>query len=85
MTDAITKIAVTFDKISSVNSVKLIVAKDAACADVVETIDGSVKSGEQIFNISKPTAGLYYKLVIDCQQASNGTVQISKIDYYAVK
>lgn len=85
LTDAITKIAVTFDKIASVNSVKLIVAKDAACTDVVETIDGSVKSGEQIFNISKPTAGLYYKLVIDCQKASNGTVQISKIDYYAVK
>ncbi len=85
LTDAITKIAVTFDKIASVNSVKLIVAKDAACTDVVETIDGSVKSGEQIFNISKPTAGLYYKLVIDCQKASNGTVQISKLDYYAVK
>ena len=90
MTDAITKIAVTFDKISLVNSVKLIVARDAACTDVVETVEGSAtQKGEQIFNISNPTGGLYYKLVIDCQQsnktAGNGTVQISKIDYYAVK
>ena len=87
ITDAITKIAVTFDKIGSVNSVKLIVAKDAACTDVVETIEGSAtQKGEQIFNITTPTAGLYYKLIVDCKQASgNGTVQISKLDYYAVK
>ena len=87
ITEAITKIAVTFDRIGSVNSVKLIVAKDAACTDVVETIEGSAtQDGEQIFKISNPAAGLYYKLVVDCQKASgNGTVQISKIDYYAVK
>ena len=53
----------------------------------METIEGSAtQDGEQIFNITTPAAGLYYKLVVDCQKASgNGTVQISKIDYYAVK
>lgn len=84
--DAITKINVKFSAIGNVNSIKLIVAKDAACTDVVETIDGSTSAKDQVFNITTPTAGLYYKLVIDCSKASgNGPVVLTQIDYYAVK
>lgn len=84
--DAITKINVKFSSIGNVNSIKLIVAKDAACTDIVETIDGSTSAKDQVFNITTPTAGLYYKLVIDCSKASkNGPVVLTQIDYYAVK
>ena len=84
--DAITKINVKFSAIGNVNSIKLIVAKDAACNDVVETIDGSTSAKDQVFNITTPTAGLYYKLVIDCSKAnSNGPVVLTQLDYYAVK
>ena len=90
MTDSITKIALTIDAISAnlVNSIKLVVASDASFSDdsIVETITGNAVKGEQIFNIKTPTAGMFYKFVFDCAAASsNGTVQISKIDYYAVK
>lgn len=86
ITDAITKINVKFSSIGNVNSIKLIVAKDAACTDIVETIDGSTSAKDQVFNITTPTAGLYYKLVIDCSKASkNGPVVLTQIDYYAVK
>ena len=84
--DAITKINVKFSSIGNVNSIKLIVAKDAACTDIVETIDGSTSAKDQVFNITTPTAGLYYKLVIDCSKASkNGPVVLTQLDYYAVK
>lgn len=87
LTDAITKISVNFKSISKVNSVKLVVASDAACTEIIETIDGSTtQTGEQIFNISKPAANLYYKLIIDCDiTGKNGNIEITKLDYYAVK
>lgn len=87
MVDAITKVVVTVDKVtaSSVNSFKLIVASDANFENVIETVSLNIKAGENTFSCTTPTANCYYKIVIDCKKASNGSVQISKLEYYAKK
>lgn len=87
MVDAITKVMVTVDKVtaSSVNSFKLIVASDANFEKVIETVSLNIKAGENTFSCTTPTANCYYKIVIDCKKASNGSVQISKLEYYTKK
>ncbi len=86
LTDAITKVVVTIDKVttSNVNSIKLIVASDADFANVVETIDGTVAQGKLTFSITNVAANQYYKVVFDCKTGSNGSVQVSKVEYYAL-
>ena len=89
MADKVTKVIVTIDKVtaSAVNSIKLVVATDADFKTVVEEVEGTVAVGDMTFNVSadKQAENLYYKVVFDCAQASNGTVQVSKVDFYAVK
>ena len=88
MVDAITKVVVTVDKVTarSVNSFKLIVASDSNFENVIETVSLNIKTGENTFSCTTPTANCYYKIVIDCKKASsNGIVQISKLEYYTKK
>lgn len=87
MADAITKVKVQVDNVtaSSVNSFKLIVASDANFENVIETVSLNIKAGENTFSCTTPTANCYYKIVIDCKKASNGSVQISKLEYYTKK
>ena len=88
MVDAITKVVVTVDKVtaSSVNSFKLIVASDKNFENVIETVNLTIKTGENTFSCATPMAKCYYKIVIDCKKASsNGIVQISKLEYYTKK
>lgn len=91
MSAAITKVVVTIDSIktpASVKSIKLIVASDAEFKNVVETIDGTVATGDMTFAISadKQAANLFYKVEFDCAAGdgkTNGFIQVSKVDYYA--
>ena len=90
MADKVTKVIVTIDSInaSAVNSIKLVVATDADFKTVVEEVEGTVAVGDRTFNVSaaKQAENLYYKVVFDCAAATkNGTVQVSKVDFYAVK
>ena len=88
MVDAITKVVVTVDKVTanSVNSFKLIVASDKNFENVIETVNLTIKTGENTFSCATPMAKCYYKIVIDCKKASsNGIVQISKLEYYTKK
>ena len=90
MADKVTKVIVTIDSInaSAVNSIKLVVATDADFKTVVEEVEGTVAVGDMTFNVSadKQAENLYYKVVFDCAKATkNGTVQVSKVDFYAVK
>ncbi len=88
MVDAITKVVVTVDKVtaSSVNSFKLIVASNENFENVIETVNLTIKTGENTFSCATPMAKCYYKIVIDCKKASsNGIVQISKLEYYTKK
>lgn len=84
---AISSVVVTIDKITaaSVNSIKLVVASDAAFTSEVETVTAeSIAKGDMTFKTTKATDNNYYKLVFDCASASsNGVIQVSKVAYYA--
>lgn len=85
-TDAITKITINFDKVSSVNSAKIIVASDAAFSKDLQEIDftSALKAGKVDVSITTPTANCFYKIVFDCASASgNGPVVIKSVDYIA--
>ena len=92
MANVITKVVVTIDAVtaSAVNSIKLIVANNAdfATEHIVETVDGTIAKGEMTFNITEANhaANLYYKLVFDCNAkgTKNGTVQVSKVEFYGL-
>ncbi|WP_278819671.1 Ig-like domain-containing protein [Leyella stercorea] len=96
-TKAITKVVVNISEASQldkVNSVNLVVAKDKACNDIVETVAGietvagsfgeeTTFAGDLTFNVTKPAKDLFYKLVIDMKGGSgNGFIHVDGIDYY---
>ena len=88
----VTKVIVTFDKISASDKIKsasLIVASDAEYATVLETVPMTLENAAAVakeYVVSSPAEGAYYKLVFDMAQTSgNGTIQISKIEYVRSK
>lgn len=86
MTEAISKVVVTIDKVTAanVNSIKLIVATNADFTEGVSEIAlSSIITGDVAFNISNPQGNCYYKIAFDCNKASNGFLQVSAIDYLA--
>lgn len=90
-TEAVTKVVVNISEakqLDKVNSVNLIVAKDQACNDIVETVAGSFGegtsfAGDLTFNVTAPAKNLFYKLVFDMKGGSgNGFIHVDGIDYY---
>ncbi len=89
----VTKVIVTFDKISASDKIKsasLIVASDAEYATVLETVPMTLENASapvaKEYVVSSPAEGAYYKLVFDMDKTSgNGTIQISKIEYVRSK
>lgn len=90
-TEAVTKVVANISEakqLDKVNSVNLIVAKDQACNDIVETIAGSFGegtsfTGDLTFNVTAPAKNLFYKLVFDMKGGSgNGFIHVDGIDYY---
>jgi hypothetical protein len=85
MSQNITKVVVTIDNITAsyVNGFYLEVATDANFTNVVEKVNGTPATGEQTFNITTPSAGLYYRIVFDCAQGkSNGIVTVSGVEFF---
>ena len=90
-TEAVTKVVVNISEakqLDKVNSVNLIVAKDQACNEIVETVAGSFGegtsfTGDLTFNVTAPAKNLFYKLVIDMEGGSgNGFIHVDAVDYY---
>lgn len=90
-TEAVTKVVVNISEakqLDKVNSVNLIVAKDQACNDIVETVAGSFGegtsfSGDLTFNVTAPAKNLFYKLVFDMEGGSgNGFIHVDAVNYY---
>lgn len=90
-TEAVTKVVANISEakqLDKVNSVNLIVAKDQACNDIVETVAGSFGegtsfTGDLTFNVTAPAKNLFYKLVFDMEGGSgNGFIHVDGIDYY---
>ena len=97
-TEAVTKVVVKISEakqLDKVNSINLVVAKDKACKDIVETVAGietvagsfgkeTTFADDLTFNITAPAKNLFYKLVIDMKGGSeNGFIHLDGIDYYA--
>lgn len=89
--EAVTKVVVNISEakqLDKVNSVNLIVAKDQACNDIVETVAGSFGegtsfTGDLTFNVTAPAKDLFYKLVFDMNGGSgNGFIHVDAVDYY---
>ena len=90
-TEAVTKVVVNISEakqLDKVNSVNLIVAKDQACNEIVETVAGSFGegtsfTGDLTFNVTTPAKNLFYKLVFDMEGGSgNGFIHVDAVDYY---
>lgn len=90
-TEAVTKVVVNISEakqLDKVNSVNLIVAKDQACNEIVETVAGSFGegtsfTGDLTFNVTAPAKNLFYKLVIDMEGGSgNGFIHVDAVNYY---
>lgn len=90
-TEAVTKVVVNISEakqLDKVNSVNLIVAKDKACNDIVETVAGSFGegtsfTGDLTFNVTAPAKNLFYKLVFDMEGGTaNGFIHVDAVDYY---
>lgn len=97
-TKAVTKVVVKISEakqLDKVNSVNLVVAKDKACKDIVETVAGietvagsfgkeTTFADDLTFNITAPAKNLFYKLVIDMKGGSeNGFIHVDAVNYYA--
>ena len=70
---AITKIDLTIDAVTAdaINSLTL----------KTKTADGEWTDAGT-FTIATPTESMFYQIVADCKQSVNGTIQISKVEYY---
>lgn len=66
---------------NNINSVKLYVATDNSFSQNVQTINGTVATGDMTFTIPSPTANCYYKIEVDCKMVQNGSIQINKVVY----
>lgn len=79
---AITKVDLTIDAVtaSAINSLTL----KTKIADGEWTDAGTftIATGTQSVTITTPTENMFYQIVADCKQSSNGTIQISKVEYY---
>ncbi len=82
---AITKVVVTVDQVvaSDINSTTLYVASDGNFEQNLQTISLDVTQGTMTYAVPNPTANMFYKLAYDCKKTSaNGTLRISKVEYY---
>lgn len=85
--EAIAESTITIDKVNdaSINSIKLLVStSDKFTDDTTTSYDVKVAEGKQTTKIKTPVANAFYRYVIDCKKASNGSIQISKITFTTV-
>lgn len=84
--EAIAESTIKIDAVTStsINSIKLLVSTSKDFTTGTATYNVNVAEGGQITKITTPVANAYYKYVIDCKKANNGSIQISKITFTTV-
>ena len=88
-TESVTKVILTIDKvtIANINSITLSSADSSTAADSdwtdLATFD--IAKGNQTVTIATPAANKSYKITFDCKKGSNGSIQISKVQFYKEK
>lgn len=78
----IEKVVLNLGKVSStnVNSIKMVVLNGDVEVQTIMLAKPVVGNNE--FLITKPTANLKYKLVVDCKKSSNGIVQVNSLQFF---
>ena len=78
--EAIKTVKITIDAVTAanINSIKLYVS-DSTTFGSTEEASFEVGTGEKSVTISSPAKNKYYKLAVDCKQASNGSLTLSKL------
>ena len=81
----ISKITMTIDAVTAknINSIKLKTSINGSSFAEAGTF--TIAKGDQSVTINNPTANLYYQIEVDCNTGSNGSIQISKVQYYATE
>ena len=81
---SIDSILLTIDSSKNVRSIKLNVYNDSSLTNLVEEHNLSdTSAGTKEISIKNPSENYYYSFIFDCAQGSNGSLQISKIGFYA--
>ena len=81
---SIDSILLTIDSSKNVNSIKLNVYKDSSLTNLVEEhVLSDTSAGTKKVSITNPSENYYYSFVFDCAKGENGSLQISKIGFYA--
>ena len=79
---AITKIDLTIDAVTADNISSLTLKTKTADGEWTDAGTFTIAKGTQSVAIATPTENMFYQIVADCKKASNGTIQISKVEYY---
>ena len=87
MSQKVTKIVVTVDKVLAADKIKsayLEVATDDAFTAGVQKVDVTIAEGAVTYTIPTPAVNCYYRLTYDnlVHGSKNGNIQISKVDFY---
>ena len=81
---SIDSILLTIDSSKNVNSIKLNVYKDSSLTNLAEEhVLSDTSAGTKKVSITNPSENYYYSFVFDCAKGANGSLQISKIGFYA--
>lgn len=79
---AITKIDLTIDAVTAANINSLTLKTKTADGEWTNAGTFTIAAGTQSVAIATPTENMFYQIVADCKKASNGPIQISKVEYY---
>ena len=79
---AITKIDLTIDAVTADAINSLTLKTKTADGEWTDAGTFTIAKGTQSVAIATPTENMFYQIVADCKKASNGTIQISKVEYY---
>lgn len=79
---AITRVDLTIDAITAnnINSITLYTKTSTGSWSSAGTF--AKATGVKSVTLSSPAANLLYKIEVDCKKSSNGSIQLSKVEYY---
>lgn len=81
----ISKITMTIDAVTAKNIKSIKLKTSTNGSSFAEAGTFTIAQGDQSVTINNPTANLYYQIEVDCSTGSNGSIQISKVQYYATE
>ncbi|MDY6037225.1 MAG: Ig-like domain-containing protein, partial [Paludibacteraceae bacterium] len=79
---AITKIDLTIGAVTANAINSLTLKTKTADGEWTDAGTFTIAKGTQSVAIATPTESMFYQIVADCNQSANGTIQISKVEYY---